>query len=297
METFRTKLGQVERALIAADVFCGHGYDSPHDEAVALLLCAASLEPEQDESLLDVPYPQDASVLLNQWVEARCEERRPVAYIVGEAYLAGARFVVDERALIPRSPIAHLAMEAFQPWWGAGDPPSTIVEVCCGSGNLGILAAKVFADARVWLADLDASALSLALENVALHQLTERVGCYQGDLLSAIAPESVDLIIANPPYVSAIEMAALPPEYRHEPPMALVAEEEGTQLASRLMKQAARALRPEGLMVLEVGETWWEMESRFPKVPFLWLDSPQGGNGIAAMRAQELRDWSAAGIL
>ena len=297
METFGTKLGQVERALIAADVFCGHGYDSPHDEAVALLLCAAGLDPEQDESLLDEPYPQDASALLNQWVEARCEARRPVAYIVGEAYLAGARFVVDERALIPRSPIAHLAMEAFQPWWGAGDPPSTIVEVCCGGGNLGILAAKVFADARVWLADLDASALSLALENVALHQLTDRVGCYQGDLLSAIAPESVDLIIANPPYVSASEMAALPPEYRHEPPMALVAEEEGTQLASRLMKQAARALRPEGLMVLEVGETWWEMESRFPKAPFLWLDLPQGGNGIAAMRAQELRDWSAAGIL
>ena len=297
METFGTKLGQVERALIAADVFCGHGYDSPHDEAVALLLCAAGLDPEQDESLLDEPYPQDASALLNQWVEARCEDRRPVAYIVGEAYLAGARFVVDERALIPRSPIAHLAMEAFQPWWGAGDLPSTIVEVCCGGGNLGILAAKVFADARVWLADLDASALSLALENVALHQLTDRVGCYQGDLLSAIAPESIDLIIANPPYVSAIEMAALPPEYRHEPPMALVAEEEGTQLASRLMKQAARALRPQGLMVLEVGETLWKMESRFPKVPFLWLDLPQGGNGIAAMRAQELRDWSAAGIL
>ena len=297
METFGTKLGQVERALIGAGVFCGHGYDSPHDEAVALLLCAAGLEPEQDESLLDEPYPEDASALLNQWVEARCEERRPVAYIVGEAYLAGARFVVDERALIPRSPIAHLAMEAFQPWWGAGDPPSTIVEVCCGGGNLGILAAKVFADARVWLADLDASALSLALENVALHQLTDRVGCYQGDLLTAIAPESVDLIIANPPYVSAIEMATLPPEYRHEPPIALVAEEEGTQLASQLMKQAARALRPEGLMVLEVGETMWEMESHFPKVPFLWLDLPQGGNGIAAMRAQELRDWSAAGIL
>ena len=297
METFGTKLGQVERALIAADVFCGHGYDSPHDEAVALLLCAAGLDLEQDESLLDEPYPQDASALLNQWVEARCEDRRPVAYIVGEAYLAGARFVVDERALIPRSPIAHLAMEAFQPWWGAGDPPSTIVEVCCGGGNLGILAAKVFADARVWLADLDASALSLALENVALHQVTDRVGCYQGDLLSAIAPESVDLIIANPPYVSAIEMAALPPEYGHEPPIALVAEEEGTQLASRLMKQAAQALRPEGLMVLEVGETMWEMESRFPQVPFTWLDLPQGGNGIAAMRAQELRDWSAAGIL
>ena len=127
METFGTKLGQVERALIAADVFCGHGYDSPHDEAVALLLFAAGLDPEQDESLLDESYPQDASALLNQWVEARCEDRRPVAYIVGEAYLAGARFVVDERALIPRSPIAHLAMEAFQPWWGeAIRPPRSL---------------------------------------------------------------------------------------------------------------------------------------------------------------------------
>ena len=216
---------------------------------------------------------------------------------MGEAYLGGYRFLSDERALIPRSPIAHLILEELSPWWSADFSPGTIVEVCCGGGNLGIVAAQVFQQSRVWLADLDESALSLARDNVALHNLAGRVGCYRGDLLTAIAPGSVDLIIANPPYVSAAEMEDLPPEYRHEPAMALMSEEDGTQLARQLLQQAATALRPDGLMVLEVGETMWEMEARFPKVPFLWLDLPQGGSGIAAMRAQELRDWSAAGIL
>ena len=297
METFGTKLGQVERALLDAEVFCGHGYLSAHDEAVALLLGALGLSPDQDQSLLDAPFPPEAATQLDIWVAERCVSRKPTAYILGEAYLGGYRFLSDERALIPRSPIAHLILEELSPWWSADCGPGTIVEVCCGGGNLGIVAAQVFQQSRVWLADLDESALSLARDNVALHKLAGRVGCYRGDLLSAIAPESVDLIIANPPYVSAAEMEDLPPEYRHEPAMALVSQEDGTQLARQLLQQAATALRPDGLLVLEVGATMWEMEARFPKVPFLWLDLPQGGSGIAAMRAQELRDWSAAGIL
>ena len=297
METFGTKLGQVERALLDAGVYCGHGYFSAHDEAVALLSGASGLSPDQDQSLLDAPFPPEASTQLDIWVAERCVSRKPTAYILGEAYLGGYRFLSDERALIPRSPIAHLILEELSPWWSADFSPGTIVEVCCGGGNLGIVAAQVFQQSRVWLADLDESALSLARDNVALHKLADRVGCYRGDLLTAIAPGSVDLIIANPPYVSAAEMADLPPEYRHEPAMALVSEAEGTQLARQLLQQAATALRPDGLMVLEVGETMWEMEARYPKVPFLWLDLPQGGSGIAAIRAQELRDWSAAGIL
>ena len=164
-------------------------------------------------------------------------------------------------------------------------------------GYLGIVPAQIFHQSFVCLADLDQSALALELDNVALHRLSGRVGCYRENLLSAIAPESVDLIIANPPYVSALEMEDLPPEYWHEPVMALVAEEDGTRLAGQLLQQAAVALRSDGLMLLEVGETMWEMEARFPRVPFLWVDSPQGGSGITALRAQELRDWSAAGIL
>ncbi len=297
METFRTKLGQVERLLLDANVFCGHGYLSPHDEAVALLLGAAGLGPDQDQSLLGLPFPPEAVAQLDSWVKERCVGRKPIAYILGEAYLGGCRFLSDERALIPRSPIAHLLLDELSSWWTADLPPGTIVEVCCGGGNLGILAAQVFPEAQVWLADLDGSALSLALDNVALHRLSSRVGCYRGDLLGAIAPESIDLIIANPPYVSVQEMEALPPEYGHEPAVALLADEDGTRLARHLMQQAAKTLRPGGLMVLEVGETMWEMEARFPKVPFLWLDLPHGGDGVTAMRAQELRDWSAAGIL
>jgi len=297
METFRTKLRQVDKALAEASVCCGHGYESVHDEAVALVLGAAHLAPNQSLDLLDQAYPSEANERLDALVRGRCEDRMPVAYLLGVAYLAGLSFLSDQRALVPRSPIAHLIEEGLIPWWRGTKPPSVIADVCCGGGSLGILAAKRFPEASVWLADLDPDALALASENIARHRLSGRVRCVQGDLLTHFGEQSVDLLIANPPYVSDREMSELPPEYRHEPRIALEAEAAGTELAVRMLGQARSVLSADGLLVLEVGETMVELEARLERVPFLWLDLPQGGSGIAAISAQELRDWHAAGIL
>jgi len=297
MATFGTKLGQVEAALDAAGLCFGHGYESAHDEAVALLLAAVKLPAAQSADLLAEPFPVEAEKRLGQMLAARCDQRQPVAYIIGEAYLAGVRFLSDHRALVPRSPIAQLLTEGLFPWWAAASPPRHIVDVCCGGGSLGIVAATCFPEATVLLSDLDSQALSLAAENIRFNDLGSRVFCLQADLLSALAAGSVDLILSNPPYVSTAEMRDLPAEYEHEPQVALEAEAEGTALALRVLRTAGLLLTSEGLLVLEVGETAETLECSLPRVPFTWVDLPQGGSGVAVISAQELRDWSAAGLL
>ena len=297
MQTFRTKLSQVETALQDADVYCGHGYESVWDEAVALVLGAAGLSPEQPLSLLDQPFPLDAETRLMDLLERRCDQRLPLAYCLQEAYLAGLRFIADPRALVPRSPVSHVVAERLSPWWPEDREPAVIVDVCCGGGSLGLVAAEAFPRATVLLSDLDELALSLAAENIGLHGRSDRVCALRADLLSAIQSGSVDMVLANPPYVSQAEMTELPVEYRAEPRIALEADAGGTELAVSLLREAVRILAPDGLMMLEVGETWTALEERLPKVPFFWLELPQGGSGVAAISAQELRDWDAAGIL
>ena len=297
MQTFRTKLSQVETTLQDAAVYCGHGYESASDEAVALVLGAAGLAPEQPLSLLDQPFPVEAEPHLAALLDQRCRQRLPVAYCLKEAYLADLRFIADARALIPRSPVAHVVAERLSPWWPEDREPGLIVDVCCGGGSLGLVAAEAFPDAMVLLSDLDEQALSLASENIVLHRRSDRVIALRADLLSALSSGSVDVVLANPPYVSRAEMAELPPEYNAEPRIALEADAEGTELAVRLLREGARVLAPDGLMLLEVGETWMTLEDRLPKVPFLWIELPQGGSGVAVISAQELRDWDAAGIL
>ena len=297
MQTFRTKLSQVETALHEAAVYCGHGYESVSDEAVALVLGAAGLPPEQPLSLLDQPFPGQADPRLEALVGKRCRQRLPVAYCLQEAYLAGLRFIADPRALIPRSPVAHVVAERLVPWWPVDREPGVIVDVCCGGGSLGLVAAEAFPRAMVLLSDLDEQALSLASENIALYGRADRVCAMRADLLTSLSSGSVDVVLANPPYVSRAEMTELPPEYSAEPRIALEADAEGTALAVRLLREGGRVLAPDGLMVLEVGETWRALEDRLSKVPFLWLELPQGGSGVAVINAHELRDWDAAGIL
>ena len=297
MQTFRTKLSQVETALRDAAIYCGHGYESVSDEAVALVLGAAGLPPEQPLSLLDQPFPIEAESQLAALLDQRCHHRLPVAYCLKEAYLAGLRFIADPRALIPRSPLSHMVADRLTPWWPEDREPGVILDVCCGGGSLGLVAAEAFPDAIVLLSDIDEQALSLASENIALHRRSDRVIALRTDLLSTLSSGSVDVVLANPPYVSHAEMAELPPEYNAEPRIAFEADAEGTELAVRLLREGVRVLAPDGLMLLEVGETRTALDDRLPKVPFLWLELPQGGSGVAVISAQELRDWDAAGIL
>lgn len=297
METFGAALSEVVESLTTANVFCGHGYESIHDEAVALVLGAARLPPEQTRDLLADPFPERAVARLSELLRGRCEERVPLAYLLGEAWLAGLCFNCDDRALVPRSPIAQVLMEGCRPWWRPQVAPRTVVDLCCGGGSLGIIAAHVFTSSVVLLSDIDQRALSLAHENIQRCAPNGRVHCIMADLLTPLAPKSIDLILANPPYVSTIEMHQLPPEYRYEPYGALQADEEGVALAVDLLRDATRVLSDNGLLILEVGESVEALERRLPKVPFTWIDLPSGGAGVAAVSAQELRDWSAAGDL
>ncbi len=290
MTTFRDILISTENQLINAAVFCGHGYESEHDEAVALVLAAASLSPfETGTEVLDKVYPAEAEEILVSYLSARCEERLPVAYITGEAWLGPLCFKSDRRALVPRSPVAELVLNELQPWY-EGTSPSVIVDVCCGGGSLGMLAKRVFPSAKVLLSDIDADAVDLARENAVLHEVDAVV---RADLLAWCADDSVDVILANPPYVDAEDMRDLPPEYFHEPGLALRGGEDGLDLVRVMLVDAARILRAGGILILEVGNSVEALEGLSPLLPPLWAELEQGGHGVAVFMAQDLAQWAA----
>jgi ribosomal protein L3 glutamine methyltransferase len=289
MMTFREILIDTEAELLNADVFFGHGYESAHDEAVALVLAAADLSlMDTSSAILDTDYPSTASLKLRSFLNARCEERLPVAYITGEAWLGHLCFKSDERALVPRSPVAEVVLNAFEPWY-QGPDPQVIVDVCCGGGSLGMLAKSMFPTAQVLLSDLDHAALSLASENSQIHAVD---GIVRGDLLSWCQALCVDIIIANPPYVDARDMQGLPAEYHHEPGLALSGGDDGLDLVRVLLRDAARILRPTGLLILEVGNSFEALDELSEQLHSIWVELEQGGHGVAVFMAQDLAQWA-----
>jgi len=291
MMTFREILIDTEAELLNADVFFGHGYESAHDEAVALVLAAADLSlMDTSAAILDADYPSTASLKLRSFLNARCEERLPVAYITGEAWLGHLCFKSDERALVPRSPVAEVVLNAFEPWY-QGPDPQVIVDVCCGGGSLGMLAKSMFPTAQVLLSDLDHAALSLASENSQIHAVD---GIVRGDLLSWCQALCVDIIIANPPYVDARDMQGLPAEYHHEPGLALSGGDDGLDLVRVLLRDAARILRPTGLLILEVGNSFEALDELSEQLHPIWVELEQGGHGVAVFMAQDLAQWAAS---
>jgi ribosomal protein L3 glutamine methyltransferase len=291
MMTFREILIDTEAELLNADVFFGHGYESAHDEAVALVLAAADLSlMDTSSAILDTDYPSTASLKLRSFLNARCEERLPVAYITGEAWLGHLCFKSDERALVPRSPVAEVVLNAFEPWY-QGPDPQVIVDVCCGGGSLGMLAKSMFPTAQVLLSDLDHAALSLASENSQIHAVD---GIVRGDLLSWCKALCADIIIANPPYVDARDMQGLPAEYHHEPGLALSGGDDGLDLVRVLLRDAARILRPTGLLILEVGNSFEALDELSEQLHPIWVELEQGGHGVAVFMAQDLAQWAAS---
>jgi len=291
MMTFREILIDTEAELLNADVFFGHGYESAHDEAVALVLAAADLSlMDTSAAILDTDYPSTASLKLRSFLNARCEERLPVAYITGEAWLGHLCFKSDERALVPRSPVAEVVLNAFEPWY-QGPDPQVIVDVCCGGGSLGMLAKSMFPTAQVLLSDRDHAALSLASENSQFHAID---GIVRGDLLSWCKALCVDIIIANPPYVDARDMQGLPAEYHHEPGLALSGGDDGLDLVRVLLRDAARILRPTGLLILEVGNSFEALDELSEQLHPIWVELEQGGHGVAVFMAQDLAQWAAS---
>ncbi len=272
-----------------AGLHFGHGTDNAIDEAAALVLHALHLPPdlhaEYFQSHLTPAEKQAALHLLKR----RVAERKPAAYLTQRAWFMGLPFYVDERALVPRSPLAELIERHFAPWLPDSRAVGGILDLGTGSGCIGIACAYAFPDARVDLADISAEALEVARRNVAEHGLEDQVEVIQSDLFSALKGRRYDLIISNPPYVGQEELDSLPAEYRHEPRLGLAAGVEGLDVVVEILRQAADYLNRDGLLIVEVGNAQYALCEALPDVPFTWLEFEHGGQGVFLLNAAQLR--------
>jgi ribosomal protein L3 glutamine methyltransferase len=285
--TVATLIQSCADELAHAGVFYGHGTDCDLDEAAALVYFATGLEHSGDEqSALEVPVSAQAVSRATELLRRRIDSRVPLAYLTQEAWFAGLKFFVDERVLIPRSPFAELIEAQFQPWLGP-QQPATILEIGTGSGCIAIATALAFPGSRVMATDISPAALEVARINVARHGLESRMTLLQADLFDGI-DERFDLILSNPPYVPAREVPGLPDEYGHEPELALVSGGDGLDSARRILQDAAGHLTAGGLLALEVGHVWPDLEASFPTLPFVWPAFERGGEGIGLLTAADL---------
>lgn len=279
----RFAVTQFERAQL----FYGHGTDNAFDEAMALVLQSLRLPFDQAAVLLDARLVDSERSDVIEAIRQRCVERIPLPYIVGEAWFAGRTYVVDRTVLIPRSPIAELIEGGFEPWLG-GRYPERILDLCTGSGCIGIACALAFDGAGVVLSDISPEALNIARRNIERHHVGDHVTAVQSDLFAALQGERFDLIVSNPPYVDARDMDELPPEFRHEPRLALAAGDDGLDLVRTMLREAVDHLSDDGLLVVEVGNSWEALERAFPEVPFTWIEFERGGHGVFALDRQQL---------
>jgi ribosomal protein L3 glutamine methyltransferase len=278
----------VTRMNEAGAVF-GHGTDDAWDEAAWLVLWSLRLPPDRLDPVLDARLAAAEVAAALELIERRCRERLPCAYLTGEAWLRGVRFLSDPRALVPRSPIAELLdSDALDPWLPDALAVGRVLDLCTGGGSLAILAARRYPAAAVVGADLSAEALALAADNVALHGLGDHVSLRRGDLWAAVDDETFDLIVCNPPYVNAASMASLPAEYLHEPQQALGGGADGMDLVRSIVGGARARLEPGGLLVLEIGHEAPRFEAAFPSLEFTYLPTAAGDDQLVLLERDAL---------
>ena len=275
------------RRFRAARLAYGHGTTNAVDEAAFLVLEALRLPIHNIDPWLALRPTTAERARLLTLIEARVDLRMPAPYLLGAAYMHGIRFHIDRRALIPRSFIGDMLVGGSLP---VGDPGRVrrVLDLCTGSGCLAILAALAFPRAKVDAVDLSAGALALARRNVASHRLGDRVTLHRGDLFKPLGTQRYDLIVTNPPYVDGTGMAKLPPEYLHEPRMALAAGKDGLDLVRRILAEAPRHLTAKGGLVCEIGRGQKPLETAYPRLPFLWLDSEQSTGEVFWLNRADL---------
>lgn len=278
-------------ALRLHDVHLGHGSDDPFAESTALVMQTLGLEWSADEEILDAKLLPHERVLVIDLIRRRVNGRIPLGYLLNLAYFAGHPFFVDERVLIPRSPIAELIIDRFLPW--VENEPQRILDLCTGSGCIAIALALEFKEAIVDGTDISMDALCVAAVNVEHHDLVDRVNLIESDVFNKLPGQRYDLIVSNPPYVDAEDMADLPPEFLLEPELGLAAGRDGLDIAKRILAQAADHLTENGVLVVEVGNSQWALEQTFPGVPFVWVEFEAGGGGVFVLLAAQCREFQA----
>jgi ribosomal protein L3 glutamine methyltransferase len=271
----------------AAGLHFGHGTDNAVDEALVLVRHALHLGHDLPQEFYAARLTPHEKREVLELLERRIVDRVPAPYLTGEAWFAGLPFYVDRRVLIPRSPMAELIDHGFAPWLEA-ERVQGVLDLCTGSACIAIACALAFPAARVDAVELSGEAIEVARANVARHGVGDRLSLLPGDLWQPVAGRKYDLIVSNPPYVSDAEMAALPPEYAHEPELGLRSGPEGLDIVARILAGARAHLRPGGILVVEVGNSAEAVARSWPELPMTWLDFARGGGGVFLLTAEEL---------
>ncbi len=270
-----------------AGLVFGHGTDNAYDEAAYLILHTLHLPLDRLEPFLDARLTDSEVGQVLRVLERRVTERMPAAYLTQEAWLGEFRFYVDPRVIVPRSHIAEV-LEHLDSWIAGPGKVKTALDLCTGSGCLAILLAHAFPDARVDAIDISPDALEVAKRNVAEYGLSSSVRPVQSDLFAALGDERYDVIVSNPPYVTAGDMSALPAEYRHEPALALAAGADGLDIVRRILREAKLHLQRGGVLIVEVGDGRGAVESAFPDLPFTWLETGAGNDRVFLLERGQL---------
>jgi len=291
LRTLRDHIRWAVSRFHAEQLFFGHGTDNAWDEARQLVLGALHLPWEMADSYLDCRLEDDEREHLQTLLQRRIEQRVPTAYLLGQAWFCGLPFIVNDHVLIPRSPIGQLIERRFEPW--LAQAPARILDLCTGSGCIGIACAYEFLDAEVLLADLSFEALEVANRNIEQHGLEDRVYTVQSDGFDGLPKQRFDLIVSNPPYVDAEDFADMPAEFQHEPALGLACGDDGLDLVRRILAEAADHLTEKGSLIVEVGNSQVHVEALYPEVDFTWLEFTEGGHGVFLIAASQCRDHQA----
>ncbi|MEO5654449.1 MAG: 50S ribosomal protein L3 N(5)-glutamine methyltransferase [Nitrosospira sp.] len=288
LQTVRDLLRFAVSRFNDAGLFFGHGSASAYDEAVYLVLHTLHLPLDQLEPFLDARLTTVELDQVLSIVRRRATEKIPAAYLTNEAWLGDFSFYVDERVIVPRSFIAELLREQLAPWIEEPGNIYSALDLCTGSGCLAVLLAHAFENAAIDAVDISHEALQVAQKNVSDYDLEHRISLIRSDLFVALAGRRYDLIISNPPYVSAKSMATLPEEYRHEPRSALASGEDGLEATRAILLQAADYLTDRGILIVEIGHNRQALEQAFPLTPFTWLETSAGDEFVFLLRRDQL---------
>ncbi len=287
LETVRDYIRWAASQFSEAGLFYGHGTATALDDAAALVLNSLQLPYDLSDSFFSARLTLDERQKLVGLIERRIKERIPSAYLMKEAIFAGLPFYVDERVLVPRSPIAELIREQFSPWVDP-DQVTCVLDLCTGSACIAIACAYAFPDAQVDAVELSSDALAVAKINVVKHELEDQLRLYRSDLFTDLPTKKYDVIVSNPPYVAIAEWQQLPAEFHAEPEMGFTGGESGLDLVIKILVDAADYLNERGILIIEVGSSAETLQTLFPDIPFYWLDFEQGGDGVFLLTVEQV---------
>ncbi len=275
--------------FMQAELHFGHGMSTALDEAVYLVLRSLHLPVDTPEVYWDGRLTDEEKQTIAAIIRKRIETKKPAAYIMNEGWFSGLPFYINESVLVPRSPIAEMVVQQFSPWVDSNNIHS-VLDLCTGSGCIGIACAYAFPQAHIDITDISSEALEVAMINIDRHDVSSRVDAIYSDLFEALQGKKYDLIVSNPPYVDAEDMAALSEEFKHEPELALASGTDGLDITRRILAAATHYLNPQGVLVVEVGNSQYNLQELMPDVPFQWIEFENGGDGVFLLTAEQLRN-------